>query len=100
MRIAKVIGTVTLNRPHPSFTGAVLKVVVPYTLDELTGAAEVESEELVVWDAFGAGPGSWIALSEGPEASQPFRPEDKAVDAYNAAILDQVQVKSIAKLIS
>lgn len=99
MRIAKVIGKVTLNRAHRTFAGAVLKVVVPYTLDELTGAAEVESEDLVVWDALGAGPGAWIALSEGPEASQPFRPEDKAVDAYNAAILDQVNVKALSKFV-
>jgi len=99
MRIAKVIGKVTLSRAHPSFTGAVLKVVVPHTLDELTGAAPVESEDLVVWDALGAGPGAWIALSEGPEASQPFRPADKAVDAYNAAILDQVHVHPISKFV-
>ncbi len=34
----------------------------------------------------------WIALAEGPEAAQPFLPEVKPVDAYAAAILDQLEV--------
>jgi hypothetical protein len=33
-----------------------------------------------------------VALSEGGEAAQPFRPELKPVDAYNAAILDELDV--------
>jgi ethanolamine utilization protein EutN len=35
-----------------------------------------------------------IAITEGPEASQPFHPNTKPIDAYNAAILDQIEVKS------
>ena len=37
-------------------------------------------------------PGSLIAVSEGAEATQPFRPELKPVDAYASAILDEVNV--------
>jgi hypothetical protein len=33
-----------------------------------------------------------IAISEGAEAAQPFRPELKPVDAYCAAILDSVDL--------
>ena len=33
-----------------------------------------------------------IAVSEGGEAAQPFQPEMKPVDAYNAAILDRIDV--------
>ena len=29
--------------------------------------------------------------SEGPEASNPFRPQLKPIDAYNTAILDSVE---------
>jgi ethanolamine utilization protein EutN len=93
MRIAQIIGTVTLSRSHPTFRGATLKLAVPLSLENLTGAAEADAEPLVVWDELGAGRDSQIALSEGAEAAQPFRPEIKPVDAYNAAILDQISIQ-------
>ena len=92
MRIAKVIGTVTLNRCHPSFMGARLRLVVPLSLAELKGERQPQADEMVVWDENGAGVGSLIAVSEGAEATQPFRPELKAVDAYASAILDAIDV--------
>jgi microcompartment protein CcmK/EutM len=92
MRIAKVVGTVTLNRCHPSFNGARLRLVVPLSLAELKGQVP-QAEEMVCWDDNGAGLGSLVAISEGAEASQPFRPELKPVDAYAAAILDEVNVQ-------
>lgn len=92
MRIAKVIGTVTLNRRHPTMAGARLKLAVPLSLDNLSGASTVEAEELVVYDEQGAGVGSLIAISEGREAAMPFHPDTKPIDAYNAAVLDAVQV--------
>lgn len=91
MRIAKVVGTVTLNRCHPSFTGARLRLVVPLSLAELQGAAP-QAEEIVAWDDNSAGLGSLIAVSEGAEATQPFRPELKPVDAYASAILDSIDL--------
>ncbi len=93
MRIAKVIGTVTLNRCHPSFRGARLKLAVPLSLADLVGQQPPQADETVVWDDLGAGIGSQIAMSEGAEAAQPFRPEIKPVDAYNAALLDSVHIK-------
>ena len=48
------------------------------------------TETVIVWDELGAGEGSLIALSEGGEAAQPFHPELKPVDAYNSALLDQL----------
>jgi ethanolamine utilization protein EutN len=91
MRIAKVVGTVTLNRCHPSFQGARLRLVAPQSLAELQGQ-QPQAEEIVAWDDQGAGIGSLIAISEGAEASQPFRPELKPVDAYAAAILDNLEL--------
>jgi microcompartment protein CcmK/EutM len=90
MRIAKVVGTVTLNRCHPSFIGARLRLVVPLSLAELRGEQQPQADEMVVWDDNGAGLGSLIAVSEGAEATQPFRPELKAVDAYASAIIDDL----------
>lgn len=91
MRIAKVVGTVTLNRCHPSFVGARLRLVVPLSLAELKGQ-QPQADELVAWDDNGAGLGSLVAISEGAEAAQPFRPNLKPVDAYAAAILDNVDL--------
>lgn len=93
MRIGRVIGTVTLNRRHPSIEGARFKLVVPLSLDNLTGRSQVDAEEFTVYDELGAGTGSLIAISEGREAAQPFHPEVKPIDAYNAAILDNVSLK-------
>ena len=94
MRIGKVIGTVVLSRSHPTLKGATLKIAVPLDLEHLIGKSNNESEGLVVYDEFGAGHGSQIAISEGGEAAQPFYPDFKPVDAYNAAILDTVEIDS------
>ena len=92
MRIAEIIGTVTLNRCHPSFRGARLRLAVPLSLKNLASDEPATADPLVLWDELGAGEGSLVALSEGPEAAQPFRPEIKPVDAYNAALLDSVDL--------
>lgn len=92
MRIAEVIGTLTLNRCHPSFAGARLKLIVPFSLANLTGTSAPTAEELIAWDDLGAGIGDRIAVSEGAEATQPFRPDLKPVDVYNAAILDRIEI--------
>jgi ethanolamine utilization protein EutN len=92
MRIGKVIGTVTLNRAHPSLQGARFPLVVPLSLDNLTGKSKDEAEAFAVYDDLGAGHGNLIAISEGGEAAQPFAPIYKPVDAYNAAILDDVRI--------
>ena len=92
MRIAKVIGKVTLSRCHPSFRGAKLRLVVPLSIDDLPDAASPAADTLVVWDEIGTGDGSLIAISEGPEAAQPFRPEVKPVDAYASALIDDIRI--------
>ncbi len=92
MRIAEVIGTVTLNRCHPTFDGGTLKLAVPLKLDDLTETGPSDEDPLVVWDEFGAGVGSRIMLSEGGEAAQPFKPNWKPVDAYNAGLLDDIDI--------
>jgi ethanolamine utilization protein EutN len=92
MRIAQVIGTVTLSQAHPSLRGGRFKLAVPLALDELAGRHEPRAEELVMYDELGAGIGDRIMLSEGAEAAQPFYPESKPIDAYNAGILDAVNL--------
>ena len=100
MRIAEIIGTVTLNRSHPSLRGGTFRLAVPLTLEQLQGKETPQADPLVLYDQFGAGLGSRVALSESREAAAPFYPDLKPVDAYNAAILDRVELdkKTIRKL--
>jgi microcompartment protein CcmK/EutM len=93
MRIAKVIGTVTLSRCHPSLTGLRWIIGVPYGLQALKAAKDPDGEDLVIFDNLQAGNGDRIGFSEGGEAAVPFLPERKPVDAYCACILDHVNVK-------
>jgi microcompartment protein CcmK/EutM len=92
MRIGRVKGTVTLSHRHASMAGGRFKIVVPLSLADLQGVGGETAEELVVYDEWGAGVGHLVAFSEGREAAQPFHPEVKPVDAYCAAILDQVVI--------
>lgn len=92
MRVAKIEGTVTLSRCHASFAACRLRLATPLSLEELQRRTEPTGETQVVWDQLGAGVGSLVAFSEGAEAAQPFRPEIKPVDAYCAAILDDIHL--------
>lgn len=91
MRIARVIGTVSLSQSHPAFVGAKWKIVQPYSLDGLRND-EPDAEEVVIFDELGADLGNKVGFSEGAEASMPFRPEKKPLDAYCACILDSIQL--------
>jgi ethanolamine utilization protein EutN len=92
MRIAQVIGTVTLSRAHPSVTGFRWTIGVPYSLKALRDNAPPDGEDLVIFDNLGAGNGQCISFSEGGEAAAPFYPEKKPIDAYCACLLDQIVV--------
>ena len=103
MRIALVIGNVTLSQWHPSLTGAAWRICTPLDRAALEragleraalehGGGSSGEEPFVTLDELGAGLGSLIAVSEGAEASAPFHPEVKPIDAYNAAILDTIDV--------
>jgi microcompartment protein CcmK/EutM len=93
MRIAEVIGTVTLSRCHPSLTGARFVIGVPFGLGALREDRPPDGEDLVIFDNLGAGQGCRIAFSEGGEAAAPFYPEQKPVDAFCALILDQLAIR-------
>ena len=92
MRIAEVIGTVTLSRCHPSLQALRWVIGVPCSLQALRQELPPDGEDVVIFDNLGAGHGQWIGFSEGVEASAPFLPEKKPVDAYCACILDRVNI--------
>jgi ethanolamine utilization protein EutN len=93
MRIAEVIGNVTLTRVHPSLVGARWLIAVPFGLKALKLGSSPDGEDLVVYDDLGAGTGGRIGFSEGGEAAAPFHPEKKPVDAYCACLIDQLNLK-------
>ena len=93
MRIAEVIGTVTLSRCHPAVQGYRWIIGVPYSLNALKANAAPDGEDLVILDELGAGQGQKIGVSEGVEASMPFHPNKKPLDAYCACILDVVNLQ-------
>ena len=90
MRIARVIGTVTLAQSHPSLQSLPLRMVETVDAVETGGELRFSDEQLVTCDLLGAGLHDLVALAEGPEAAQPFRPEIKPLDANTAAILDSI----------
>ena len=94
MRIGEVIGKVSLCSPHALLAGATWLIVVPLSCEGDHGDLVLRGEPFVVFDELGAREGNRIAISEGAEAAAPFHPETKPIDAYNAAILDQIEIDS------
>ncbi|WP_428389519.1 EutN/CcmL family microcompartment protein [Mucisphaera sp.] len=97
MKIARVIGTLTLGKRLPELAAGQLLIAEALDAHALAGLSDHAPrstpmpQSLVVFDALNAGLGATIAVTEGPEASVPFRPNRVPVDAYNAAILDNIE---------
>ncbi len=103
MRIARVLGTVTLSRRLPELRAGRLLIAEALDAHALTHhtaptkRANPMPDSLVVYDQHGAGVGQLIAVSEGGEATQPFRPDRVPVDAYCAAIIDTIDLHESSK---
>ncbi len=92
MRVARVIGTVTLSHRCPELPPGRLVVAQPETLEALRDGTPATAECVIAYDELNAGRGTQIAVSEGREAAMPFHPNPVPLDAYCAAILDEVHV--------
>ena len=97
MRIGEVIGTVTLNRAGiRAWPARRYRLAVPLSLAELASgdAARAASRS---WCTTSWAPASAAASpsAKGREAAQPFHPDEKPIDAYNAAILDHMQTSEL-----
>ena len=95
MRIARVIGSVTLNRCIEQTRPGRYLIAVAFDRHCLPSLSLQRQspmpESLVVFDQLGAGMGQIIAVSEGREAAMPFHPDRVCIDANSAAILDRIQ---------
>ena len=93
MKLARTIGTVTLSRSHPGMAAANLRCVELVDSIERLDEQPLGGETVVAWDLCGSGLGDLVALAEGPESAQPFRPDIKPLDASIVALLDEVELK-------
>lgn len=93
MRIMECIGRVTLSKWDPKLKGASWKLAVPLMHAGLNGEESGRTEPIIVYDDMGAGIGNLMAVTESADASTPFHPNSKPIDAYCAAILDTVNVE-------
>jgi ethanolamine utilization protein EutN len=92
MRLGHVIGRVTLSQQDPAYHGGRFLLVQPFGRDQFRGAGMTPlaaGSSLVVYDQLGAGVGHVIGFTEGAEATAPF-PDPTPVDAYCAAIVDEI----------
>ncbi len=92
MRIAEVIGRVTLSRQHPSLKGGRYLIALPMPLAALLEDDPGRGEEVITYDVLGASPGDLIGLSEGREAANPFGKVKTPIDAYCACLLDHLSL--------
>lgn len=98
MRLARIIGQVTLHRQLEELPIGSLLICEPLdpsgvrNLDRDQRRNTPTDQSLVAFDELGAGEDCIVAVAEGREASMPWWPEHKPVDAYCVAILDQLNV--------
>ncbi|HZZ45135.1 MAG TPA: EutN/CcmL family microcompartment protein [Tepidisphaeraceae bacterium] len=96
MRIGKVVGRVTLCETYDTLVGGRFMLVEVQDRFSLANQPRKSAETLVVYDNLGAGLGDLIAFTESREACMPFYPEKIVpLDAYNAAILDRVDIQFV-----
>jgi microcompartment protein CcmK/EutM len=90
VRIAEVIGRLTLNLSDPRMRGGRFLVLRPHDSGSLRGNHLGAGEIVIAYDELGARIGDRVGFSEGREAAMPFHPTPVAVDAYVACLIDAV----------
>lgn len=100
MRIAQVIGRVTLNVTDPSFKGGRWLMVNPVDAEHFHTACDKApplsgQSSLVAYDNLGAGDGDIVGIVEGAEATAPFD-YDIPIDAITVAIFDSLHYEPVS----
>jgi microcompartment protein CcmK/EutM len=94
VRVAQVIGRVTLNVQDPSFKGGRWLMCNPLDAENfntacVTPAPLSKQFSLVAYDKIGAGEGDIVGIVEGAEATAPFD-HDIPIDAITVAVFDSL----------
>jgi len=94
MRVAQVIGRVTLSIQDPSFKGGRWLMVNPLDAGQFNDACKnppalTAQPSLVTYDNLGAGIGDIVGIVEGAEATAPFD-FPIPIDAITVAIFDSL----------
>jgi microcompartment protein CcmK/EutM len=94
MRVAQVIGRVTLSLQDPSFKGGRWLVLNPLDAEQFNGACQKApalstQASLVAYDNIGAGDGDIVGIVEGAEATAPFD-FPIPIDAITVAIFNSL----------
>ncbi|MHC4562694.1 MAG: EutN/CcmL family microcompartment protein [Planctomycetota bacterium] len=100
MRIATVIGKLTLNRAMPDIVPGSFLLVRVADRGTLAGANDGKDEMLVTYDKLGAREGDRVGISEGREATAPFLPAKVPYDCYCGCILDNIEFDPILEVTS
>ena len=100
MRIAQVIGRVTLSVQDPAFTGGRWLLCNPVAAEDFNTACVAKpplsgESTLVSYDNLGAGEGDIVGIVEGAEATAPFD-HDIPIDAITVAIFDSLTYQPTA----
>ena len=98
MRIARVIGKVTLNRKVPEIVPGSLLIVRTCNRGTLADKNEGNDETIVMYDCLAAREGDLTGLVEGREATAPFYPKKVPYDAYCACILDTLNFEPVLEV--
>ena len=98
MRIARVIGKVTLNQKMAEVLPGSYLIVRPCNRGTLAGRNEGNEETVVMYDQLAAREGDLTGMVEGREATAPFHPRKVPYDAYNACILDTVDFEPVLEV--
>ena len=94
MRVAQVIGRVTLSIQDAAFKGGRWLMVNPLDAEQFNGACGKPpplsaQHSLIAYDNIGAGDGDIVGIVEGAEATAPFA-FDIPIDAITVAIFDSL----------
>jgi microcompartment protein CcmK/EutM len=95
MRIAKVIGKITLVQTMPEVLPGSYLVVRPCNRGTLMGKNEGADETVVMYDPLASREGDLTGMVEGREATAAFYPKKVPYDAYNCCILDTLDYQPV-----
>ena len=98
MRIARVVGKVTLVRQLSELPAGTYLLVRTLNRGSLAGVNEGNDESEVVYDSLAAREGDLVGMVEGTEAAAPFWPKKVPFNAYNACILERVNFQPVLEV--